>query len=232
MSESVLVPIRLDITIGDRVLSDTFTWPLHERESIASFARTLCADLELDAAFENLIVGSITQQLDGFRTLPPGLFEGEIRRVIKLDLHVGNARIQDQFEWEMNDPANLRSMPEEVARNICTDLGIGPEYAPMLSHAIREQILAHTTQILEAVVRGTVESLPVVQPGNLMRSTSTSEQDPTDPQWAPQIVALTEDDMEKLQASRSRELRAQRRGLGNTWLSPGPAASRSRPGQH
>ena len=62
----------------------------------------------------------------------------EILKMIKVDILIGNIECKDQFEWDINNPEND---PEEFARNICIDFGLGTEFIVSITHSIREQIL-------------------------------------------------------------------------------------------
>ena len=57
--------------------------------------------------------------------------------VIKLNLHVGNVSLQDQFEWDMTEPLND---PELFARSLCTDVGLGGEFFTAIAYSIRGQL--------------------------------------------------------------------------------------------
>ena len=51
--------------------------------------------------------------------------EKEIIKTIKLDILIGDLEYKDQFEWDIANPDND---PEEFARNVCKDLGLGTEF--------------------------------------------------------------------------------------------------------
>ncbi|TFY56219.1 hypothetical protein EVJ58_g7775 [Rhodofomes roseus] len=61
----------------------------------------------------------------------------ELRILIKLDVVVGSVKLEDQFEWnlENGDPT-----PEQFADIYCRDLGLGGEFKTAIAHAIREQV--------------------------------------------------------------------------------------------
>ena len=64
--------------------------------------------------------------------------EGEILRVFKLDIRIGEIVVTDQFEWDINNPENK---PEEFAINLCADLGLDSEFILPIAHSIKIQIL-------------------------------------------------------------------------------------------
>lgn len=62
---------------------------------------------------------------------------GDIRILIKLDLHVGSLFLKDQFEWPLFEHSIT---PEEFASILSADLGISGEFLPLIAHSIREQV--------------------------------------------------------------------------------------------
>lgn len=66
--------------------------------------------------------------------------EGEIVRTIKLDIRIGDIVINDQFEWDINNPTNS---VDSFAQLLCADLGLDSEFILPIAHSIREQILDH-----------------------------------------------------------------------------------------
>jgi len=64
--------------------------------------------------------------------------EGEILKVLKLDIRIGEIVVTDQFEWDINNPQNK---PEEFANNLCADLGLDSEFILPIAHSIKTQIL-------------------------------------------------------------------------------------------
>lgn len=51
--------------------------------------------------------------------------EGEVIRRISINCRIGNVIINDQFEWDINNPENS---PEDFAYVIVADLGLGSEF--------------------------------------------------------------------------------------------------------
>ena len=60
------------------------------------------------------------------------------RVVIKLNIHLGNISLVDQFEWDLSDASNS---PEEFSRKLCADLGLGGEFATAVLYSIRCTLL-------------------------------------------------------------------------------------------
>ena len=62
------------------------------------------------------------------------------RVVIKLNIHLGNISLVDQFEWDIADDKNN---PEEFSRKLCADLGLGGEFATAVLYSVRGQLAWH-----------------------------------------------------------------------------------------
>jgi len=51
----------------------------------------------------------------------------------------------DHIEWDLLSPLT----PEAFARNLCADLGLSGESAPLIAHAVHEEILRHKRDAIE-----------------------------------------------------------------------------------
>lgn len=147
----VLVPIRLDMDIEGQKLRDTFLWNRNESMLFAEqFAEVLCDDLDLNPPnFVPAIAAAIQQQVETFPSESDNLLkeQQDQRVVIKLNIHLGNISLVDQFEWDISDGGNN---PEEFSRKLCADLGLGGEFATAVLYSIRYQLLTspHSTSPL------------------------------------------------------------------------------------
>ncbi|CAK9297366.1 unnamed protein product [Gordionus sp. m RMFG-2023] len=121
------------------------------------------------------------------------------RVVIKLNIHVGNVSLVDQFEWDISDPDND---PELFAQTLCKELGLGGEFLTSVAYSIRGQISWHhkTYAFSEA-------PLPTVD--SAFRNTNDVDA------WCPFIEILTDAEMEKKIRDQDRNTRRMRR-LANT----------------
>jgi len=102
------------------------------------FAKILVEDNQLPSTFENEIINQMTRQISQYKKFEK--FEGEILKVIKLDIRFGDIVVNDQFEWDIN---NTNNDPEDFSINLCADLGLGSEFILPIAHSIKEQILEH-----------------------------------------------------------------------------------------
>ncbi|KAL5520663.1 SNF5 [Sanghuangporus sanghuang] len=64
----------------------------------------------------------------------------EMRILIKLDVTVGEMKLDDQFEWDIE---NSDPTPEQFAEVYCSDLGLAGEFKTAIAHSIREQAAAY-----------------------------------------------------------------------------------------
>ena len=100
-----LIPIKIDFEIEGKKLKENFLWDKNEPYlTLESFAKILMEEHNLPAQFESEIINTMKKQINAFRGYKPA--EGEIIRVIKLNVRIGNIILRDQFEWDINNPKN------------------------------------------------------------------------------------------------------------------------------
>ncbi|ESO04007.1 hypothetical protein HELRODRAFT_185604 [Helobdella robusta] len=193
----VLVPIRLDIEFEGQKLRDCFTWNKNEQLiTPEQFAEVLCDDLDLNPIhFIPAIAQSIRQQIDCYPVDNILEDQSDQRVIIKLNIHVGNISLADQFEWDLSEKENV---PEEFAAKLCAELGLGGEFVTAISYSIRGQLSWHqrTYAFSEA-------PLPVVEVA--LRNPSEADQ------WCPFLETLTDAEMEKKIRDQDRNTRRMRR---------------------
>ncbi|KAK2710645.1 SWI/SNF-related matrix-associated actin-dependent regulator of chromatin subfamily B member 1-A-like [Artemia franciscana] len=203
--EEVLVPIRLDMELEGQKLRDTLTW--NKNEIIITpemYAEVLCDDLDLNPQhFIPAIAASIRHQVETFGADTQNLMEGAMdqRVTIKLNIHVGNISLNDQFEWDMLEKENS---PEDFARTLCQDLGLGGEFVTAIAYSIRGQILWH-----QRTFAFSENPLPTVE----MPFRLPADAD----QWSPFIETLSDAEMEKKIRDQDRNTRRMRRVANTGW---------------
>ncbi|XP_037092692.1 SWI/SNF-related matrix-associated actin-dependent regulator of chromatin subfamily B member 1-like [Pollicipes pollicipes] len=200
MQEEQLVPIRLDMEIEGQRLRDMFTW--NKNETLITpeqFAEVLCDDLDLNPmVFVLAVAQSIRHQLDTYPTETISEEASDQRVVIKLNIHVGNISLVDQFEWDLANPENS---PEQFAHKLCAELGLGGEFVTAISYSIRGQISWHQKFAFSE------HSLTTI--GQPFRQRHEADN------WGPFLEALTDAEMEKKIRDQDRNTRRMRR-LANT----------------
>ena len=137
--------------------------------------------------------------------------EKEIIKTIKLDILIGDLEYKDQFEWDIANPDND---PEEFARNVCKDLGLGTEFVVPITHSIREQILelqkTASSERNNFYYGGNYSRQPnkriVVDESNYIREifTDTSE-------WDPEVKHVNEEEIKKFEKKEERKYRYNQR---------------------
>ncbi|KAI0037103.1 hypothetical protein K488DRAFT_37318, partial [Vararia minispora EC-137] len=65
----------------------------------------------------------------------------EVLTARQLDITAGSMKLDDQFEWDIDNP---HASPEQFAEVYATDLGLAGEFKTAIAHSIREQV--HTYQ--------------------------------------------------------------------------------------
>lgn len=77
MTLGEIVPIRLDITVGQQQFQDTFCWSTAEtHEAAESFAAALCRDNSLPQAAVPSIASAIKQQVSYIEECSPATSDG------------------------------------------------------------------------------------------------------------------------------------------------------------
>ncbi|CAI5465189.1 unnamed protein product [Closterium sp. Yama58-4] len=141
-----LVPVRLDLEIGDQRLQDAFCWNSNEPDGeIATFAEGLVRDTKLPPYFLPHITQAIQAQVAEFRSL----HAQDLAAVLGgLDVCTATCIIRDQFLWDLNNPY---ADPEAYAAGLCSDLGItdaDPQAQVWVAVTLREQLLELARQML------------------------------------------------------------------------------------
>eukprot|EP00096_Caligus_rogercresseyi_P004982 TRINITY_DN1972_c0_g1_i1.p1 TRINITY_DN1972_c0_g1~~TRINITY_DN1972_c0_g1_i1.p1 ORF type:complete len:410 (+),score=143.16 TRINITY_DN1972_c0_g1_i1:126-1355(+) len=203
-----LVPIRIDMDIEGQKLRDTLMW--NKNEALIApeqFAEILCDDLDLNPLhFVPAISAAINQQIETYpcseaaAAATNGSPGSDQRVIIKLNIHVGNISLVDQFEWDL---AEERNSPEEFAKKICSDLSLGGEFVTAIAYSIRGQLAWH-----RKTYAFSENHLPMV--GMAFRNQSEADS------WSPFLETLTDAEMEKKIRDQDRNTRRMRRLAAST----------------
>ncbi|XP_069789841.1 SWI/SNF-related matrix-associated actin-dependent regulator of chromatin subfamily B member 1-A isoform X4 [Narcine bancroftii] len=197
----VLVPIRLDMEIDGQKLRDAFTWNMNEKDVKT---REFSDVLKLGGYGSGGVGGlemceAIRQQIDSYPTDSILEDQPDQRVIIKLNIHVGNISLVDQFEWDMSERENS---PEKFALKLCSELGLGGEFVTTIAYSIRGQLSWH-----QRTYAFSENPLPTVEIA--IRNTGDADQ------WCPLLETLTDAEMEKKIRDQDRNTRRMRR-LANT----------------
>uniref|UniRef100_A0A914Z2D3 SWI/SNF-related matrix-associated actin-dependent regulator of chromatin subfamily B member 1 n=1 Tax=Panagrolaimus superbus TaxID=310955 RepID=A0A914Z2D3_9BILA len=193
-----LVPVRLDMDIDGIRLRDTFCYNRNETLITPEMvAEIICEDLELpQASFLNAIATSIHQQIEIHKDVIP-IDEGvpDQRAVMKLNIHVGNESLTDQFEWDMS---NKDFTPEQFARHLCADLCVGGEFEGAIAYSLRGQLAWNQRTFAYSET-----PLPKIE--NPFRGPLDVDN------WLPSLEVLSDAEVEKKMRDQDRNTRRMRR---------------------
>ncbi|CAH8862709.1 unnamed protein product [Trichobilharzia szidati] len=192
-----LVPIRLDIECDGVKLRDCFTWNRNEQLiTLEQMAEVLCDDLDLNPInFVPAIVNAMRQQIEAHPVTDCLVGQTDTRVIIRLNIHVGNISLVDQFEWDLSEPNNS---PEQFASRLCAELGLGGEFVTAVAYSIRGQLAWH--QKIYAFSESPLPTVDIV-----FRNSNEADQ------WSPVVEVLTDAEMEKKIRDQDRNTRRMRR---------------------
>lgn len=226
-----LVPVRLEVEWDKIRLRDTFTWNLHERLiAVELFAAQLVEDMGLKApasqSVYEQVIHQMREQLNDFYPfayseedaldpeLPYSAYKNdEMRVLIKLNITIGQHTLVDQFEWDINNPANS---PEDFAAAMARDLSLSGEFTTAIAHCIREQTQLFTRSLYS--IGHPFDGRPIEDPDLVNAFLQTPLPTVFRPQqqakeYAPYLYELTDADLERNEMIFSREQRRQKRSI-------------------
>ena len=198
----IVLSLTFDLFSGQK-LRDTFMWNKNENLLTAEqFAEVLCDDLDLNPLnFVPAIAAAIQQQVESFPSESDNLLrdQKDQRVVIKLNIHVGNISLVDQFEWDLAEDND----PEQFSRKLCADLGLGGEFVTAVLYSIRGQLAYHAKSYVFSE--------------NQMSAVENAFRDQGEADiWSPFLETLTDAEMEKKIRDQDRNTRRMRRLAANT----------------
>ncbi|EIW57541.1 SNF5-domain-containing protein [Trametes versicolor FP-101664 SS1] len=166
---TALIPIRVEFETETHRIRDCFVWNLNESLiTPETFARIFCTDLDLPLQpWTETIAAQIRAQIEDHEavastylgaeaeiTAPedetPGDEVNECRVILSVDVQIATHHLLDHIEWDLLSPLT----PEEFSVKLCTELGLAGESAPLISHAIHEEIVKHKRDAIEWGVIG------------------------------------------------------------------------------
>ncbi|OSD06576.1 SNF5-domain-containing protein [Trametes coccinea BRFM310] len=166
---TALIPIRVEFETDTHRIRDCFMWNLNESLiTPESFARIFCADLDLPLTpWVDTIAAQIRAQIEDHEGVAstylgadaemsepedetPGEEVNECRVILSIDVQIATHHLLDHIEWDLLSPLT----PEEFSVKLCTELGLAGEAAPLIAHAIHEEIIKHKRDAIEWGVIG------------------------------------------------------------------------------
>eukprot|EP00002_Diphylleia_rotans_P006406 TRINITY_DN15796_c0_g1_i1.p1 TRINITY_DN15796_c0_g1~~TRINITY_DN15796_c0_g1_i1.p1 ORF type:complete len:253 (+),score=54.31 TRINITY_DN15796_c0_g1_i1:73-831(+) len=204
--DEVLIPIKIELECGEVQVNENFVWSSKaSQKAVDAFVAALCHDLDVSHTYAQAMSETMNQQISAFLSAKTVPLNKEMRRIIRLDITIGNIRLEDQFEWDI---ANPFADPEAFANQLCMELELPREFSVIVSQSIREQIHLHL--VAEAEYKTNVSDVPPPVHHVLRDAKEIGY-------WTPIKTDLTEEDLEKLEAKRSREVRVQRRSASRNY---------------
>ncbi|KAI6781057.1 uncharacterized protein J7T54_003224 [Emericellopsis cladophorae] len=134
------------------------------------------------------------------------------RCIVNINLNLSSFLYTDKFEWSLLHPPGTA---EAFAKMTCTDLGLTGEWVPAMTHAIYEAVLRLKKEACEAggIVAGW-GGLQQELPNDAVHGTEAGwryEPDHLADDWEPKIEILSNEEIEKREGDRGREVRRLRR---------------------
>ncbi|KAH8818692.1 hypothetical protein DL96DRAFT_1714987 [Flagelloscypha sp. PMI_526] len=155
-----LVPITLSFNTPTHRIRDSFLWNIHENiVHPQGFAKVMCQDLELDASYVDIISAQIETQIEEHLEVASADIhqeamqyeqstgeKPECRVILSINVHIPPAQhLLDHIEWDLLSELT----PEEFATTFCTEVGLGGESIPLITHALHEELLKHKKDAID-----------------------------------------------------------------------------------
>jgi hypothetical protein len=151
------------------------------------FAELICLDLDLSPSnYAPMVASLIKSQIQDYKRYYMSHdypIPEDSRVIIKLDITTGKIHLRDRFEWDLDSEIS----PEQFARILVSDLGLGGEFKTLIAHSIHEQLHRikrdgdfETMFAIEKPLRGQEESItwcPTIESGQEQEATSQMDLD-------------------------------------------------------
>ncbi|KAI0039220.1 SNF5-domain-containing protein [Auriscalpium vulgare] len=134
----------------------------------------------------------------------------EMRILVKLDIVVGSVKLEDQFEWDIDNPG---ASPEQFAEVYAQDLGLGGEFKTGIAHSIREQVQTYQKSLF---LVGHPSDGTMVQDDDLRMSflpslTSAARSMDQITSFTPTLAYLSDSELERTDKEREKEMNRRRK---------------------
>uniref|UniRef100_K3WLA0 HMG box domain-containing protein n=1 Tax=Globisporangium ultimum (strain ATCC 200006 / CBS 805.95 / DAOM BR144) TaxID=431595 RepID=K3WLA0_GLOUD len=219
-SDTLLIPIRLDVDVEGYRYIDSFSWNVHEKDyTYETFAATLVRDLNLPESFRKRIASQIEAQVEkGKRSMPwHEAVTSESLHPIYINIRINDTILIDRFEWDLSNPSNS---PEQFAQVLCEELGLSGEFEAQVALAIREQLRDYSRLIKEGL-RDRVTRLPPVTIALRDRTDVSS--------WEPSVRYILAEDIALLEREDFKRMRAHSQSTIVATPPPAPVIKPNRP---
>ncbi|KAK9467276.1 hypothetical protein V1512DRAFT_260834 [Lipomyces arxii] len=203
----ILIPIRINLDLGAYRLSDFFLWNLSEQLiTPEQFSQIMCSDLDIPQhPYAPQISNAIKTQIEEYAPVATIDLPAGIQNVIvNMSLHLAKHLYEDKFEWDL---ASSEFTPERFAKTIVEDMGLAGEFYPAIAHSVYEILIRLKKEACEG-------HLPVEVDNDAAYGAEAGWR--MDPEglgdgWVPSVEELTQEEIEKREVERERNIRRLRR---------------------
>ncbi|KAK9360903.1 hypothetical protein V1504DRAFT_129742 [Lipomyces starkeyi] len=203
----ILIPIRINLDMGSYRLSDFFLWNLSEQLiTPEQFSQIMCQDLDIPLqTYAPQISQAIKTQIEEYAPVATiDLPTGIQNVIVNLSLHLAKHLYEDKFEWDL---ASAEFTPERFARTIVEDMGLSGEFYPAIAHAIYEVLIRLKKEACEGHLPTEVDNDAAYNADAGWRV----DQEGLGDEWAPSLEELTQEEIERREVERERNIRRLRR---------------------
>ncbi|BGP40348.1 Chromatin structure remodeling complex protein sfh1 [Rhodotorula kratochvilovae] len=210
------IPVQIDLDVDTFKIRDCFVWNVHEKLiTPQAFARIFCDDLDIDHSHQQEVSRQIQAQIDE-QTLVAQFplrseeeekddVERDWRVVINLDVQIGTLRLTDRLEWDLTSPLT----PELFAASLVQDLGLSASAAPVIAHAIHEELHRSKRSCLELGLLHADEATRARRGAKPLEGVWREWNDAE--KFGPKVERLSLDELDKMEAERERANRRAKR---------------------
>ncbi|KAH8916192.1 SNF5-domain-containing protein [Atractiella rhizophila] len=122
----------------------------------------------------------------------------DLRVIINLDVQIQTLHLVDRLEWDLASPLT----PESFSLQLCSDLALTSESAPLISHAIHAELLKHRRECLE---------LGLQAGGKGLKGVWRDWKEVIGGMWGPRLEIRTTEELDRIAADKERAIRRMRR---------------------
>ncbi|ODQ66962.1 SNF5-domain-containing protein [Nadsonia fulvescens var. elongata DSM 6958] len=205
--QEVLIPIRINLEYETYRVTDFLMWNLSEDTVTPEhFAEVTCTDIGLPNSYIAQIANAIKTQVAEYTeiagyTLPA---ESDLHAIINLSVNLDKHLYEDKFEWDLT---GTDMTPEMFAKTVTADLGLVGEFYPAIAHALHESILKMKKEALEGHLPQEVDN----QAAFGAEAGWRVDQENLGEEWAPTVEVLSQEEIEKREIERERNIRRLKR---------------------
>lgn len=205
--EAILIPITLNLEHGNNTIQDTFMWNVNDTSvTVEDFVTTYCHDLGIigNTSFYNQIVSAINDQVQEFENIA-ALVVPELEVIVNLTCSIQGKFYEDFFQWNLKDKSLT---PEKFAKIVVQDLGLSREFTPGIAHSLHEYLLKMKKEWAEGNL--SQDHVPNEAAFGYLTGIRLNVDD-LGANWCPRVELLTQEEIQKREIEKERNLRRLKR---------------------